>query len=687
MVYNTINMRIILVYIFLSFSLISFGQKPILKLLFDNEIVDSSGTGTLGSTSGNVTYSSSIKYQGTHSFYPLYQGQWKSTSALNLTNSFSVSLWFRSSITGTASLIGNIAASNTNGWHMRLDGSNNSVYLYTRNSTTIDVVQTNGTDWTDNTLTNVVVLVDEANSKARIYINKVFQTPLSNDSIIRNDFDANQILTVNGYRDAAQHFNENGYIDNLQVYDYILTQAQIDSLYDLGATSFQLGSYVPPAPEVQVLTYYRQNTNNKNWINILNSKRAYLIDIVTDSTIYDLDSITYILANNFDAFTPGPVPLDTLMNHIQVWKSNYYAPNQSITVDPVTNSKVFKMVIKAGEDYRRSCEIFFPLDRGYDELWLDYDLTTSFPFNTQGQGGSSFHSGKIPMGYYGGLNFNSAIKDSAAYSATSSAWWAHWVFGTTSLMHYSYDLNVNSETGLAVCPVSYNGKRHISVRYKVSTPGQANGFVERYIDGVFVNGKYNIKMRSVAQGSNYGKAEGIKSAFFFGGGSVDFAPTSDHYATVDNLVVSVANYGTRKITGYSPAGHRIGSVSHADLNVPDILRNEAFTASSGAIQSHYNIETPPMSKQVYTKTIVRPSGTILLEFDYFRKTTANDGDGMYMLVYSGTGGGKALVATYNYSNLPPSSIVISASSCTIEYYMGTNYEHIRGWKLHYTNLP
>lgn len=668
-------------------------------MLFENNAVDSSMYSVAGGTSGTVAYNSTYKVQGTYSLRPGYLGQWESANNFDPGTKFYVSLWFRTTLTSdNGVLIGSYPSGGSNGWYLRLNGTNNSFYLYTQGSGNADFIISNANVWLDATWHNVGIWIDRDNGKARIYLDGEKLSLSSNDSLIRNDFPYNtNHISISGYLDGNQGFNDNAYIDNVQIYNYLLNQSQIDSLitHVNDSPSFELGrdSGIPPEPPTYSPISGRHVWFTKDGVRLIPKHDGLSGYPKQKYRLASLDSIDFLFADNFETFPTGPLDYDTLISHFQVWKANFYEDNQLIIdLNDGDHEKVFHSKVLEGEyGASKGFEINIPLDSLYDEIWVDLDMRAMPGFN--GDETPGYYSGKLPMGgAYGGLNYSYYGDSTRISSEEWGAWWAHTVWGSNESIHnYAYTLSGAKDVDgyIGQIPTSW---KHYSTKIKVSDPGSLNGTKEVFIDGDYSSHLLGLKMRSIAQGEGYGLIEGVKLSFFFGGSGASYASQQDQWIEFDNIVVSYANSGTRKNTDLYTTGNKIWYPNSTMNNIqPDsILFCEDFTANSGTIQSHYTINRPPDSKRTYRKTITVTEGShINIDFDYYRYDY-DYGDNSWMKIYTGVGGSKSATPlyTFNRTNLPStySTYHISDNEVTIEYYMGTNNGPSKGWKLTYESI-
>jgi hypothetical protein len=241
------------------------------------------------------------------------------------------------------------------------------------------------------------------------------------------------------------------------------------------------------------------------------------------------------------------------------------------------------------------------------------------------------------------------------------------------------------------------GWTRITARIKVSDVGKQNGYCEWFQDGVYSGGVYNIYMRSIEQGGNYGQPEALWMSYFFGGNFL-WASKRTNELAVTNLVASTHGPLSSRYKDVSYGGLGGGTIaelrSGSNVFPSPMLYDESRTSPAGSISSHYEVDLPPMKAEIYTKTITA-SSPIKIVWDYFRRDAHDAVDGAQdssVSIYYGAG--DTLYASYNYASMPTIGTTYSISSniVKIKYCMGTNrgaYDSTsKGWKLHYaSNSP
>jgi hypothetical protein len=221
---------------------------------------------------------------------------------ISLGEEFSVSLWFYT--VGTAefpTFISNKQSDADNGFEI-YGRSNNQVVFNTHNASDDNVIQTLGSAYSNKTWTHLVATVDRTNGYARLWINGADAMSGISDTLIHTDFDNNDSIAIGSQR--LGNYPVEGAIDNVQIYDYRLSSAQIDSLYNLGSTNFVLydGTEELPAEYTGAkMAYLINGLNHKIYLrsgyNYLAGWWYGITPIQTPSTLsgYGYDS-TFVLS-------------------------------------------------------------------------------------------------------------------------------------------------------------------------------------------------------------------------------------------------------------------------------------------------------------------------------------------------------------------------------------------------------
>ena len=438
-----------------------------------------------------------------------------------------------------------------------------------------------------------------------------------------------------------------------------------------------------------------------------------------------------LFSETFSDFTVGGLTTDILKSKgWQLSQTSFKTSSQSIVnINNGVQGKVWHSDYEYGQsnaspenvglhsaDYpwwsQNSWELNVHLGHKYDEIWLDWDFWTSADFDGDGLYPDGYavgdygpvhggNGGKMGGGFTGGLRRNNPPSDLST-GETAVAWWTHPVWGSSNnLMTYTYDLTDRSYiyTGGSIAtfpwtgPLS-NGWSRFTARCVVSTPGKTDGFVEYFKDGVYTGGIYNIYMRSIEQGANYGQPEQLWFSYFFGGNHF-WSSKQHNEIAMTNIVVSTHGPSSSRYKGDASygTGQTIAELRYAaNLYPSPLCYSESRTSPAGTVASHYEVDWPPQDPNIYTKTITTPYSPIKIVWDYYRLDMNDADDGMQdsscSIFY---GAGDTHYASYNYASRPTigSTYTINSSTCKIRYCPGTNRgetnSNSKGWKFHYAS--
>jgi len=274
----------------------TFGQNIIFKLPFDGTDADSSGNAFSGGHTGvnPMTYSTSVKYEGSHSWIGNEYSNWESASAYNFTDrTFSFSCWMRrfNLYGGSHMIFTNKENSGSAGFDIRWDETNQRIY-----GRTYDGVTPNDFYTANNVMAYdqwYHLVINFYSGYVTLYLNDV-KIPMADSTILTNWTD-NKILAISSGSDGIAQNWLGGYLDNVHLYDGPITALQVDSLYDNGTSNFQLGQ-----AEVPIIAngyFYRNETPKfpyRNDVKVI-PIRSSGASIFIPSFSYGYDS-TYILA-------------------------------------------------------------------------------------------------------------------------------------------------------------------------------------------------------------------------------------------------------------------------------------------------------------------------------------------------------------------------------------------------------
>jgi len=219
------------------------AQPPVVQLLFNNNATDSVASNHATAKKG-AGFTNTYYNEPTHSADFNGSAQRFVTPVINLGNEFTICMWVRLSSAGSYP---NIVSNWWYNWGFSLWANNSNNTLYFRTSrdgySSNDAVSTSSA-FIDGEWFFVAASINRSAGYAQIYVDNARVT---SDSTIRNDFIVNDSIAIGADREGENAMT--GQIDKFEIYPYRLSTAQIDSVYDNGATSFYLGAAGGPAPD------------------------------------------------------------------------------------------------------------------------------------------------------------------------------------------------------------------------------------------------------------------------------------------------------------------------------------------------------------------------------------------------------------------------------------------------------
>jgi hypothetical protein len=690
-------MKFILSCILSLFVSITFGQGPLIQLLFEGNLADSSGNNVQFSTTGTYVYSAT-KYQGDSSWYPS-GANLETNDSIELGRHFSISGWYRmSTATGSGLVVSTESASGGVGFNIRIEGTDNRISTYVKDATYgVNYAYSATNVFTDLAWFHLIVEYDS--NVVRFFVNGVnVGYDASNDSIVNAYFPTKLPIGLNGRRDGSQTYSQQYRYDNIQFYDYIINQDQRDSLYNNGTTSFKLSSGEEGEEEPPLLVGYTEkkplkSTVTKKFLRNTVWKIPYRKDYVEEQNPQD-GLIVYFAENFNDWAIQNPIAYDTVMNRWQCSSTNFVSQNranQSI-ISISGHGNVWRSQFLEGQGGTPYGFTLNPLldEPNLEEIWVEVEMYLAS--NWYDDPSDGYYAGKWPTGGAvsgSGENGVEFIDSSDSYACKGFAVANVWGSPTGNLhkMHtYIYD-QTSSKAALNIAGFLMNRGIFVTVtkRIVLNTPGLADGFIETYINGVLTQQVTGRKFRSLAQyNAGYNYIEGIILKYAFGGTSV-YTSQQDNIVYFDNIVAYA--YGVNSpfyIDGLAPVGHTIPVVSGTITNnvYPDkIWINRNYTASSGTIcglttgsrMTPWCLNT---TTDYRTFTISGHSNPIRLQFTkwYDGWNEGENGD-MWVKIYSGVGTTKTRLYTYNEAARDGeptigATLTIPSTSCTIEYCTG-----------------
>jgi hypothetical protein len=384
----------------------------------------------------------------------------------------------------------------------------------------------------------------------------------------------------------------------------------------------------------------------------------------------NLSGIEYKLSLDFESWTTATVQSkDSLERRISSSWFNHIPSQHSIVNAGGTHGNVWQAMMPSGG--KQGFQNYIHLNDTATDLYFQFDLYVQSDFNQVGTLGSS---GKFPGGYFMG---NSLDVSSDTVTVNGRSGHIHNVWGSTNMMIYTYDQD-HSGYACGSCgtyPIPRGYWQTKTMHLNVGTPGNHDGFFEVFIDGNLVAQMTGLKFRSVTQGIDFGKIEGLYNSYQFGGAG-DWFSLQNQYMRWDNLlVINILPSSEYYVSGPSPSNRVIPvfTLPYSELVPSDILLDESYTALTDTIFDVGNsyILNPPNKRDLFTKTVTIPSGTIDFtflreEFGYYESGDFNSN--YWIKVYKWTAGVKDATPTWTFGR----SEVSGLTNPTGTYQSGTN---------------
>lgn len=169
------------------------------------------------------------------------------------------------------------------------------------------------------------------------------------------------------------------------------------------------------------------------------------------------------------------------------------------------------------------------LKKGYEELYLSYDIKFSADFEFVKPGKNTGRTGKLP-GLGGGLSFDD--KDDR-----NTAWDGKLQFRDKDELEFYVKTPISNEKHFTWTKSKYtiakNKWFNIEIRYKLNKVGKKDGIMQAWVDGKLLGEYKNSEFRKDAKV----KINKMFFSTFYGGNAEADAPTKDVYAYFDNFVI------------------------------------------------------------------------------------------------------------------------------------------------------
>lgn len=520
-------------------------------------------------------------------------------------------------------------------------------------------------------------------SKIKIYVNGVRED--STTSISNFDDAYNWYI---GMASSSEMYLS-GYIDELGFWSDALTQAEITWLYHEGSGRNYTDFDTYDTPAVATLLSY------KDGVNRLTYKDKYQVYFRKSS--FNEPQIHFYFYEDFETWTSASVnSYDSLTHRLPIM--GWYVPGQQSIYGMTGHGRVWASYVP--EEGENSMNLMIMIGDTASDLWMQYDFMCAGDFDPENIDGG--RSSKYPGGFYMTDAVSSIPEDSTSTIGTMGGW-TGLVLGS-NLMGYPFYQPVGSEaweaghargdSGTIALPIG----KWIRVNYRihVNTPGQPDGFIEVYEDGVLKIRYGGMKIRSEAQGADFGKVDMIRWMYFFEGAYGDRLSPQDNWIYLDNLVVYKYNQGGEYYgTGMNT---RSGGWTVDAVEIPfggskkpdDLLYDEVYTNVSDTIYDVGNdrgyLMWPPHSMDEVVKEVKLSSGTINYTFliEQFGYADWRPGEAYKVDVYSGTGISKTYITTFGaeYTN-PSGTYSINNKEATFVIRTGYSDAASRGIAIRY----
>lgn len=245
-----------------------------------------------------------------------------------------------------------------------------------------------------------------------------------------------------------------------------------------------------------------------------------------------------VFERNADNFPQGIYTRDQLIQDWNTTSGNGFSRRgrgeDRVTVVPTVapdTGNALKIIYPQGKaDSKESgAQWETDLEKGYEDLYLSYDMMFSPDFELVKPGPNTGRTGKLP-GLAGGLSFDD--KDDK-----NTAWDGKLQFRDKDELEFNVKTPLNNSKHFTWLEQQYTVPKgrwfNIEIRYKLNQVGKNDGIMQAWIDGELL-GEYT---NSVFRDNPNVKINKIFFSTFYGGNVEDDAPTKDVFAYFDNFVV------------------------------------------------------------------------------------------------------------------------------------------------------
>ena len=271
---------------------------------------DSTDNNHDGTLTNGAAFNADEKY-GAYSIYLDGTDDYMNAGTIDLGNQFTVSLWTKipsSGINDLQTLVANTASGSTqNGMKIYVNSyltTDRAIIVETANGTTGNYASTGTNVFALDQWNHIAVTMDKTNGKALIYYNG---TKVSSDSLIRNDFGTNQ--TVNLGQMTSNNARMKGYLDDVRIYDHLLTASEIDELANgTSSPTVTISATDANATEAGETTgTFRVSRGSETAGNLtVNFSTGGTATLNTDYTLSSSGSVTISNGNTYEDITLTP---------------------------------------------------------------------------------------------------------------------------------------------------------------------------------------------------------------------------------------------------------------------------------------------------------------------------------------------------------------------------------------------
>jgi hypothetical protein len=204
--------------------------SPLSRWTFD----DGSGTIAENTISGypdgtlvdNAAWTTTCK-EGSYAIDLDGDDDWIDIDTINVGNSFTITAWVNTAASGYNSILCNGPGGGASKEGFRLLLSDQRIKLETGNGTSGEISDTASDAFPVSTWAFVAVIVDRTNGTAKIYLDA---NDVTSDNDVRTDFDTNRVMRIGAT--TSDGADMDGIIDDLRIYDALLSESQISELYN-----------------------------------------------------------------------------------------------------------------------------------------------------------------------------------------------------------------------------------------------------------------------------------------------------------------------------------------------------------------------------------------------------------------------------------------------------------------------